>query len=350
MFAGLNPLNARVHAEKDRDVFHAVAGVSLPESGRAMTDSKSRKPNPKFNLTMTTPARSLLLTAAALAAPSLALAQPSAHYVPGVEGIKAASLPPPGVYARDYNAFYFSHQLNDANGHGIDAVDPNLFIYANIPRVIWITETKLLGGYLGMDALLPLQYTDLQANTPFGRFNDSTFGVGDFFAEGTWSWHVEHFDVSVAYGVWAPTGDSAPPINTLAGKGFWTQMLTAGATWYPDKAKKFSVSALSRYEFNTINGDTGTRPGQAYTLEWGLGYTPCKVAEFGVVGYYQQQTTQDSPSGALSSKDHVVAIGPEISVTCPRIGLITSLRYLYEVSAVSRFQGQAVTLTFTKRF
>jgi hypothetical protein len=338
---GLIPLNARVHAGKTRDAHHAVSGVAM---------SKSRKPNPQINRNMKTPARSLLLTAAAIAAPSVALAQPTAHYVPGVEGIKAASLPPPGVYVRDYNVFYFSHQLNDASGHGIDAAGADAFIYANVPRVIWITEQKLLGGYLGVDALLPLQYTDLQANTPFGRFSDSTFGIGDFFAEGTWSWHVEHFDVSVAYGVWAPTGDSAAPLSTRAGSGFWTQMITAGATWYPDKAKQFSVSALSRYEFNTIDGDTGTRPGQAYTLEWGVGYAPCKVAEFGVVGYFQQQTTQDSPAGILSSKDHVVAVGPEISAVCPKLGLITSLRYLYEVSAADRLQGQTVTLTFTKRF
>jgi hypothetical protein len=37
-------------------------------------------------------------------------------------------------------------------------------------------------------------------------------------------------------------------------------------------------------------------------------------------------------------------------VVCPKLGLITSLRYLYEASAADRLQGQAVRLTFTKRF
>jgi hypothetical protein len=41
-------------------------------------------------------------------------AQPTAHYAPGTEGLKAASLPPPGVYLRDYNEFYYSDHLNDA--------------------------------------------------------------------------------------------------------------------------------------------------------------------------------------------------------------------------------------------
>lgn len=294
--------------------------------------------------------RSLLLTAAALAAvPAASQAQPTAHYVPGVEGIKAASLPPPGFYLRDYNVMYFSHQLNGPDGHGIDPAQANAFIYANVPRLVWITKLEVLGGNIGVDALLPLQYTGLEANTPLGRFDDHTFGVGDFFAEGTWSRHTEHFDFSVGYGVWAPTGDSAPPLNTLAGSGYWSQMITAGATWYPDKEKKFSVSALTRYEFNTIDGDTGVRPGQALTLEWGVGYAPIKTLDLGVVGYYQQQTTQDSPPSA-AGKDHVVAVGPEVSLVWPKIALITSLRYLYEVSAVDRLQGQTVTLTVTKRF
>ena len=37
--------------------------------------------------------------------PATINAQPSAHYVPGIEGLSAASLPPPGVYLRDYNYF-----------------------------------------------------------------------------------------------------------------------------------------------------------------------------------------------------------------------------------------------------
>jgi hypothetical protein len=33
-------------------------------------------------------------------------AQPTAHYPPGLHGINAATLPPPGFYVRDYNFFY----------------------------------------------------------------------------------------------------------------------------------------------------------------------------------------------------------------------------------------------------
>ena len=100
-----------------------------------------------------------VVLAGLLAAPVVTQAQPTAHYVPGSEGLKAATLPPPGVWLRDYNWFYYADQLNDPQGDKV-AANQTAFIYANVPRLLWITDVKLLGGYLGVDALVPLVYTD----------------------------------------------------------------------------------------------------------------------------------------------------------------------------------------------
>ena len=270
-------------------------------------------------------------------------AQPSAHYVPGSEGLKGSSLPPPGFYLRDYNFFYWSDRLNDAAGHKSGPPNFQAFTYANIPRAIWITDVKFLGGYVGVDALLPLADQHVKA----GGFDDSTFGTGDFFGEGTLSWHIKQFDFAVASGVWAPTGDSAPQPTTRVGAGFWTFMQTAGATWYVDEAKTWAFSALNRFEFNTEQRDTHVTPGDAYTMEWGVSKSVCKEADLGLVGYYQQQVTGNSNKMPLN---RVAAIGPEINTLIPKIMLFVSCRYNYEFMAESRAQGQAVTLTLTKRF
>jgi hypothetical protein len=291
----------------------------------------------------------LLTGAALLSLPGLLPAQPTAHYVPGTEGIKGASLPPPGVYVRDYNLAYYSTRLNDAGGNNLHVPNFEVFTYANAPRVIWITDAKVLGGYVGVDALLPLVYQSLKA----GGYDNDTFGIGDFFAESTLSWHPKQFDISAGVGVWMPTGDSpSQPYQptTRAGLGYWTPMLTAGATWYVDEQKTWAISALSRYEFNTEQRDTHMTPGQAYTLEWGASKTVAKVVDLGVVGYYQQQTTTDSGTGALSNRDRVVAVGPEISVAFPRQMFFASFRYNYEFWAQSRAQGHTFTFTLTKRF
>jgi hypothetical protein len=212
--------------------------------------------------------------------------------------------------------------------------------------VIWITDAKVLGGFVGVDALLPLIYQQVRA----GGFDDHTFGIGDFFAEGTLSWHLKQFDFSAGCGVWMPTGDSAAQPTTRVGQGYWTPMLTAGATWYIDADKTWAVSALSRYEFNTEQRDSHITPGQAYTLEWGVSKTLVKILDLGVVGYFQQQVTSDTGSGSSKNRDSVAAIGPEASVAFPKHMLFVSLRYLYEFTAENRAQGQTVTLTLTKRF
>jgi len=286
----------------------------------------------------------LLFAAGLLAVPVLLQAQPTAHYVPGAEGLKGASLPPPGWYVRDYNIGYYSTRLNDPAGNRTGPPNFAAFTYANVPRAIWITDTKFLGGYLGVDALLPLVYQDVRAGD-----RDSNFGIGDVFAEGTLSWHIQHFDFSFGAGFWAPTGDSVAPPSPPIGNGYWTPMLTAGVTWYIDHDKTWSVSALNRYEFNTEQRDTDITPGQAYTLEWGIGKTLAKVYDIGVVGYYQQQTTAGNVNGS-SGYDRVASVGPEIGVAFPKPMLSVSFRYLYEFMAKDRAQGQTFSLTLTKRF
>ncbi len=285
-----------------------------------------------------------LLAAGFVALPCLLQAQPSAHYTPGVEGIKGASLPPPGFYVRDYNVAYYSTRANNASGDNANVPNFEAFTYANVPRVIWITDTQVLGGYVGVDALLPLVYQHLKA----GGYNDGTFGAGDFFVESTLSWHPRQFDLAAGFGVWTPTGDSGTP--TRAGLGYWTPMFTAGATWYIDTNKTWAVSLLNRYEFNTEQRDTHITPGQAYTLEWGASKTVAKVVDLGVVGYFQQQVTTDSGTGASPDRDRVVAIGPEINVVFPKPMLFASFRYNYEFWAQSRAQGHTFALTLTKRF
>ena len=290
----------------------------------------------------------LLVLAAALASlPGILQAQPSAHYVPGSEGIKGASLPPPGVYGRDYNYFYWAGQLNNSSGNHATPPNFDVFTYANIPRVIWITDTKFLGGYIGVDALLPFVYQHVKA----GGFDSSAYGIGDFFGEGTLSWHPKQFDFALASGIWAPTGDSPgqPGPSTEPGLGYWTFMQTVGVTWYVDEAKTWAVSALNRYEFNTQQDHTDIIPGQAYTLEWGVSKTLVKVLDLGAVGYYQTQVNPNS-GASYSSRNRVAAVGPEISVAFPEQMFFLSVRYNYEFMADSRAQGNEVTLTLTKRF
>jgi hypothetical protein len=282
----------------------------------------------------------VVLLCGLMAASGLVQAQTDAHYPAGVEGIKGSSLPPPGVYFRDYNYIFFADSFR--------AGPPAFDIFANVqaPRLIWITPKKVLGGYFGLDVIVPLVYQDLDMT----GFRGSDFSLGDIFVEQTLSWHFKQFDYSFGYGVWTPSGDYGPLNPISPGKGFLTHMLTGGITIYPDKGKTWSFSALNRYEISHENNDTRITPGQYWTLEWGFAKSLTKTIELGTVGYFQTQTTLANGPSARTIKDRVVGIGPEVTLVCPKLGLSTSLRYFREAGAQQRPEGNTFNIILTRRF
>jgi len=267
------------------------------------------------------------------------------HYPIGAEGLKGADLPPPGFYIRDYNYFYAADKVDGL------PLDMNLFVYCQAVKTVYLSDYQILGANWGVDMIVPFMYKNITgALGTAGQFN-----LGDIYAcPLLLSWHLKQFDFSAAAGTWAPPGnfDASTPLRRLAspGSGFWSPMLTAGVVWYPDEAKTWAVSLLNRYEINTEQDQTDITPGNMYSLEWSVSKTVYHGVDLGLVGYWQQETTEDSGNGAATALSDVVAIGPEVSVLWEKLGLISSLRYEYEVDAKYRPQGQAVVLTLTKRF
>jgi hypothetical protein len=280
----------------------------------------------------------LALTACALAAGLPAQAQ---HYAPGLEGIKAASIPPSGLYFRDYNYLYMADRYPGGPS------DFDLTAYVQAPRVIYMTDWHPLGLDYGMDIIVPFAYTTVK--TPAGRTCD--FGLADISVEPLLlSKHFDRFDVSAGYSFWAPTGEFSQFKSGSPGKGYWGHMITLGGTWYPDSEKTYSISLLNRYEINQEQDQTHITPGNTDTLEFGIAKAFTKTIEAGVIGYYQAQTTDDTGAGSLNNHDHVAGIGPEINLFCTKLGVAASLRYAYEFEAKDRPQGHVLCLTLTKRF
>jgi hypothetical protein len=123
-----------------------------------------------------------LLFAGLFAFPNLLQAQPvpivAAHYPAGAEGIKGASLPPPGLYFRDYNFFYHADRFKDG------PPDFKIDAYVNAPRLIWMTPVKILGADYGMDVIVPIGYLDYEYKpAPGETIKDTWVGLGDIQIE-----------------------------------------------------------------------------------------------------------------------------------------------------------------------
>ncbi len=279
----------------------------------------------------------------------LSAAHAAGHYVAGVEGIQAASVPPPGTYYLGYAVNYSIDSLrtpgssNDLPGNNTGTVS------ALANRLVWISQTKVLGADFGMETIVPVLRKSLTFNA--AGISESKSGVGDvYLGPLVLGWHGPRWDAVAAAGVWLNSGSDSTPAS--AGNGYKSTMLTGGATYYFDEAKSLSGSALMRYEINTTNR-TGFKPGQQVSLEWGFGKAMGPV-QVGLVGYDQWQVSDDSGTGASSNRSARHAIGGEVVYPLMSSGVILKAALYKEYSATAGTapepKGTLLRFTLVKAF
>lgn len=269
------------------------------------------------------------------------------HYVNGSEGIKGASLPPPGFYYLMYNAFYNTDDSMDEHGNKLD-IGFDASIYAMVNRFVWITDHKFLGANYGMNLLFPL----INSNIKVRGLEDEKFDLGDVYVGPLLlRWSKARYDASLGAGVYLPTADH----DELAspGKDFWTGMFTFGGTYYFDESKTWSGSVLARYEIHSTKDSVDIKPGNDFHFEWGLAKTVAPGLDLGISGYAQWQVSDDSGSDIKWDKnirDQVFAIGPEAKWFIPSLKSVIAFRSQWEFNAEDRPEGHIMCLTFIKAF
>jgi len=271
------------------------------------------------------------------------------HYVNGLEGIKAATVPGPGFYYRIYNLFYTADELKDKNGHTLD-INFDISVFATAHRFIWVSPVKILGADYLLDATLPFVYTDIEVTA--AGISDKTFALGDICIEPfALSWHGGRYDACFGLAAYLPIGKYDQNDAASPGKDFWTGMLTLGGTFYFDMQKTWSASILGRCEIHSKKSESDVRPGNDFHFEWGIDKTLAKIWDVGLVGYCHWQVTDDRGSDVSWDKsvhDRVWAIGPEVSIFLPGLGLGISLKGVREFDAVDRSEGYIIVLNLTK--
>lgn len=275
-------------------------------------------------------------------------AQADGHYVPGVEGLQAPSVPPEGVYYLGYLVNYNINSLR-APGSSEDVPGRNKgTVTALANRLVWVTKHKFLGADYGVETIIPVMRTSLTFNG--AGVSDSSSGVGDIYlGPVVLGWHGPQWDAVAAAGLWLDNASSSNP--AAPGKGFKSTMLTGGLTYYFDGAKTISGSALARYEINTKKD--GFRPGQQLTVEWGLGKS-FGAFSAGMVGYSQWQTTKDKGVGASDDKSERHAVGAEVVYPILSAGVFLKGAVYKEFSAKggsgAQTKGSLVRFSLVKAF
>lgn len=272
-----------------------------------------------------------MITTAALAVLAV-LNAPQAHadghYVPGVEGLQASSVPPPGMY---YLGYLVNYRIQDFRAPGTSDDLPGRnrgTVTALANRLVWITSHKMLGADYGMEAIVPVMRTSLSVDA--AGIADTRSGMGDvYLGPLVLGWHGPQWDAVAAAGLWLDSASTGHPASP--GKGFKSTMLTGGLTYYFDGAKSLSGSALLRFERNGRNA-AGLRAGNQVTVEWGLGKS-FGALQAGLVGYSQWQTSDDSGPGAGTERAARHALGAELVYPLPVAGMALKGAFYKELRA-----------------
>lgn len=271
-------------------------------------------------------------------------AQAAGHYVPGVEGIQAASVPGPGMYFLGYAVNYNINRVTEAPGNNDGTVN------ALALRGAWITQATFLGANYGVEAIVPMTAKSFTFNGI--GYSGSSRGVGDIYVSPlVLGWHGAQWDLSFGLGQWLNVGTFSATDPSSPGNGYSSTMLSFGGTYYPDAAKQWSLSVLMRAEKNYSQRQTGITPGNGLVVEWGVARHITPTTQMGLVGYYQGQISNDSGDGASPMRPRKAAVGVQFDWLIPSEKLFLKVAgYTEYMAGGGSTKGNLIRLALVKAF
>ncbi len=263
------------------------------------------------------------------------------HYPNGAEDCFSGAAPPPGWHIVNYVLYYDADELDTAAGK----LDIDLKVWAEVFRVIYSSDKKILGGNYLCHVFVPYMDVDFD---PIG-YSEGGFAdpiIDPFII----AWHGPTYHAIAGIDIYVPIGeyDKKSPIN-LIGKNFWTiEPVFAVTGIYPTG---WSWSLKMMYDINTTNDKffnpaTGMHsdlePGDEFHVDYSLDYGVSKNCRLGACGYYYKQLEDDDIDGVNvpHDKGEAFAVGP-VFMYSPSQNLHLVAKAQFEVEAENRPEGNA---------
>jgi hypothetical protein len=291
-----------------------------------------------------------------------AFAQQKGQWVPGQFGLNAGVIPDPGFTYANLALNYSASQLNNGSGNSIPGINGTYSFWVDENIIYYVPKHKFLGGYFMPYVALNYANGELVANIT--GTNLSTGGGGSGFADMyvqplNLGWHLKRADVNVGYAFTAPTGRFTPGASDNVGSGYWGNNITSGTTFYITKNKATTANLSTDWEIHGQKSGTNITPGQAFTIEWGLGQIlPLKkdfsrLLQLGFVGYDQWQVSHSSGTLGPGIPEFSIpfysvhAIGVQADFILPAKNLAAFFKYYDEYHAIARPQGRTIVFGFS---
>jgi len=282
----------------------------------------------------------------------------SGHYLPGATASFIDMLPSkPGLAVANFFNYYSasasaSKQVPTGGllTGGLDAT-----AYSDTVVALYLTPLKLLGGHYGVGMAIPYVWIEAKGNVtgPLGRTfstSDTENGIGDItlypFMIG---WTNGDLKYDVWFGIYAPTGDYEKGKLANVGKNYWTFEPVVSVSYISSKIG-LELTSFAGMDFNTKNDDTDYQTGNQFHLDvTAAEHLPLfgGIIGVGANGFYYQQVTGDSGSGAAilgEFKGRTIGVGPVVSYATKvsQKDLVAEIKWLPEMSVENRLKGDIV--------
>jgi hypothetical protein len=296
------------------------------------------------------------------------LGQQKGQYVPGQFGLNAGVIPDPGLTYANLALNYSASRLNDSSGNRIlRNVTGTYSFWVDENIVYYVPNHKFLGGYFMPYVALTYANGELVANITGTSLSTGGGGSGfaDLFVQPiNLGWHFgKRVDFNAGYAFTAPTGRFTAGASDNVGSGYWGNNITSGTTFYITKNQGTAANLSTAWEIHGQKSGTNITPGQAFTMEWGLGQVlPLKkdfsrLLQLGLVGYDQWQVSKSSGTLAVVAGIpipasripfySVHAIGVQANFILPAKNLAAFFKYYDEYHALARPQGRTIVFGFS---
>lgn len=290
-------------------------------------------------------------------------AQQKGQWVPGQVGLNAGATPDPGFTYSNMAMNYSASRLNDSSGNRIQRVTGTYSFWVDENIFTYVPKFKILGANFVPFAVVNyangslVAYLSVMPGTSLSSAGGGA-GLSDTYVQPLGlGWRFKHADVTVGYGFVAPTGRFTAGASDNTGSGYWGNNITTGTTFYISKNKGNSANLFTDWEAHGKTSGTDKTPGQAFTMEWGLGQIlPLKkdfsrLLQLGLVGYDQWQVSNNGGTITLAGVTVPASVLPYYSAhgigfqstfILPKKDLAFFFKYYNEFWAKAHPQGSTI--------
>ena len=268
--------------------------------------------------------------------PSAAIVSPiqMGAYMPGIINPRDYANPETsGLIAMDYNIFFDSDEYVDRHGNKVDNLDIGIGFdpvpievdmsgYLNALAIVYVSPELSFFGKARYLAFISPYYSTMDYRVALSELivgdtavTGSTGGFGDLSIAPiylTWAGENQKWDVTAGYMFSAPTGRYETGADDNIGLGYWNHILQVFAYYYPLPEKATAIFLGNSFEFHSKIKDADVRPGNRYTIDYGISQYLSERFEITIQGGNTWQIREDSGDDVYwdtSFKDRYSTIG-----------------------------------------